>query len=169
MRPRKSNVSALLPFCFALRTANLPNSITLVLVGSTSRLNFPSRSTFRFTACLLAILRLKLYVTIKPPRARYPVVGRPSAAGSHPLKYTTLPGRTQHFSNLKLGGEPEGRILFSTASDLHKRPGQVARFSHGLALDTSWLYTPSVNYPSMKILWSNLTHINVLRCLPLRS
>ena len=41
-------------------------------------------STFRLTAYLLAILRLKLYVTIEPPRTRYPVAGLPSGAGFPP-------------------------------------------------------------------------------------
>jgi hypothetical protein len=47
-------------------------------------------STFRLTACLLAILRLKLYVTIKPPRTRYPVVGRPSGTGFTPARIHDL-------------------------------------------------------------------------------
>jgi hypothetical protein len=36
------------------------------------------------TAYLLAILRLKLYVTIEPPKTCYPVAGQPSGAGFTP-------------------------------------------------------------------------------------
>ena len=53
--------------------------------------SFPSRqlrgsipSTFRLTAYLLAVLRLKLYVAIQPPRTCYPVAGQPSEAGFAP-------------------------------------------------------------------------------------
>ena len=41
-------------------------------------------SASRFTACLLAILRLKLFVITKPPKTRYPVAGLPSGAGFTP-------------------------------------------------------------------------------------
>ncbi|MBU0908049.1 MAG: hypothetical protein KJ717_00680 [Proteobacteria bacterium] len=58
-----------------------------------TELSFPTRqlrgsipSTFRLTACLLAVLRLKLYVTIQPPRTCYPVVGQPSGAGFTPAE-----------------------------------------------------------------------------------
>ena|GEM_PF-3772622 len=53
--------------------------------------SFPARqlrgsipSTFRLTAYLLAVLRLKRYVAIQPPRTRCPVVGQPSGAGFTP-------------------------------------------------------------------------------------
>ena len=54
-------------------------------------LSFPLRrlrgsipSTFRLTACLLAVLRLKPGVTTRPPRTRYPVDSLPSGAGFTP-------------------------------------------------------------------------------------
>ena len=53
--------------------------------------SFPARqlrssipSTFLLTAYLLAVLRLKLYVAIQPPRTCCPVVGQPSGAGFTP-------------------------------------------------------------------------------------
>jgi hypothetical protein len=56
----------------------------------------PEHSTFRLSACLLAVLRLKLDVTIQPPRNHYPVLGHDlPGQDSHPLDYATLPGRTK--------------------------------------------------------------------------
>src|SRR3990172_5650849 len=59
--------------------------------------SFPTRqlrgsipSSFRLTACLLAVLRLKPDVTTRPPRTRYPVAGRPSGAGFPPAELHDL-------------------------------------------------------------------------------
>jgi len=77
----------------------LPLTIMSVLT-STSQivLSFPARhlrgsipSTLRLTACLLAVLRLKLYVATQPPRTRYPVAGLPSGAGCTPARLRDLP------------------------------------------------------------------------------
>ncbi len=54
----------------------------------------PIPSTLRLTAYLLAVLRLKLYVTIQPPRTCYPGLACLPGRVSPPLDYTTLPGRT---------------------------------------------------------------------------
>jgi hypothetical protein len=76
---------------------SLPVSSMLVLTsGSTTPSSFPTShlrsfpSTFRLTACLLAILRLKLNVTTQPPRTRYPVAGKPSGAGFAPARLCDL-------------------------------------------------------------------------------
>ena len=53
-----------------------------VSVNGTFRDSIPS--TFRLTAYLLAILHLKLSVSIKSPKTRYPVVGLPSGKGFPP-------------------------------------------------------------------------------------
>jgi len=57
----------------------------------TTESSFPTRqlrdsipSPFWITACLFAVLRLKLTVTSQPPRTRYPVDGLPSGAGLSP-------------------------------------------------------------------------------------
>ncbi len=59
--------------------------------------SFPTRqfrgsipSTLWLTAYLLAVLRLKLYVTIEPPKTCYPVVGLPSEAGFTPAEIHDL-------------------------------------------------------------------------------
>ena len=59
---------------------------TSITVSSfpTRRLRGSIPSTFRLTAYLLAVLRLKLFVTKKPPRTCYPVAGQPSEAGFAP-------------------------------------------------------------------------------------
>jgi len=70
----------------------LPVSLMFVLTsGATTPSSFPTShlrgsfpSTLRLTACLLAVLRLKLYVAIQPPRTRYPVAGLPSGTGFAP-------------------------------------------------------------------------------------
>jgi hypothetical protein len=70
----------------------LPLAVMPVLTSTVKRVSsFPLRqlrgsipSTFRLTACLLAVLRLKLHITIQPPKTRYPVVGLPSGAGFPP-------------------------------------------------------------------------------------
>jgi len=70
----------------------LPLSDAFVLTSTYTRVSsFPIihfrgsiPSTLRLTACLLAVLRLKLYVTIQPPRTRYPVAGLPSGTGFTP-------------------------------------------------------------------------------------
>ena len=70
----------------------LPLAVMPVLTSiSLTMSSFPSRqfrgsipSAFRFTAYLLAILRLKLTVTSQPPRTRYPVVDLPSGTGFPP-------------------------------------------------------------------------------------
>ena len=70
----------------------LPIAIISVLTSAPpTASSFPSRhlrgsfpSTLRLTACLLAVLSLKLYVTTQPPRTRYPVAGLPSGAGFAP-------------------------------------------------------------------------------------
>jgi hypothetical protein len=70
----------------------LPLTVMPVLTSTSNTVSsFPTRqlrgsipSTFRLTAYLLAILRLKLDVTTQPPRTRYPVVGLPSGAGFTP-------------------------------------------------------------------------------------
>jgi hypothetical protein len=71
----------------ALPFAAIPVLTSTILKVS----SFPTRqlrgsipSTLRLTAYLLAVLRLKLYVTMQPPRTCYPVVGRPSGAGFTP-------------------------------------------------------------------------------------
>ena len=70
----------------------LPVTIMPVLTSTSITVSsFPSRhlrgsipSTFRLTAYLLAVLRLKLHVAIQPPRTRYPVAGLPSGMGFTP-------------------------------------------------------------------------------------
>jgi len=57
----------------------------------------PIPSTFRLTVCLLAVLSIKPDVTIRPSRTCYPVVGHLPGRESHPLDYTTLPGRNSAF------------------------------------------------------------------------
>jgi hypothetical protein len=59
--------------------------------------SFPTRqlrgsipSTLRLTAYLLAVLRLKLYVAIQPPRTCYPVDGHPSGTGFTPARLHDL-------------------------------------------------------------------------------
>ena len=44
----------------------------------------------RLTAYLLAVLRLKLDVTVKPPRTCYPADGQPSGAGFSPARTCDL-------------------------------------------------------------------------------
>ena len=71
---------------------NLTLALMPVLTSTSSTVSsFPSRhlrgsipSPFRITACLLAVLRLKRYVTTEPPRTRYPVANLPSGAGVSP-------------------------------------------------------------------------------------
>jgi hypothetical protein len=95
LRPRGSGHS--LPLAEMPVLTSTPNTVS----------SFPTRqlrgsipSTLRLTACLLAVLRLKLTVVSQPPRTRYPVDGLPSGAGGgfHPLDYATLPGRTVNCS-----------------------------------------------------------------------
>jgi len=70
----------------------LPITVIPVLTSTIPKLSyFPTRqlrgsfpSAFRFTAYLLAVLRLKLTVTSQPPRTRYPVAGQPSGTGFSP-------------------------------------------------------------------------------------
>ena len=70
----------------------LPLAVMPVLTSTSITVSsFPSRqlrgsipSTFRLTAYLLAVLRLKSDVTTRPPRTRYPVAGQPSGAGFTP-------------------------------------------------------------------------------------
>jgi len=72
--------------------ATLPLTVSPVLTSihptmssfSSRRFRGSFPSSFRLTACLLAVLRLKLYVTAKPPKTRYPVDGLPSGAGFAP-------------------------------------------------------------------------------------
>lgn len=73
-------------------------AMTVLTSTSITVSSFPTRqlrgsipSTFRLMAYLLAILRLKLYVTIQPPRTRYPVTGLPSGAGGGHTRLTTRP------------------------------------------------------------------------------
>ena len=100
-----------LPGCRVIRLSDMPWSQTpgkrsVLAISGRIRVDFrhlekcrPSRSrhlrgsfpsTFRLTACLLAVLRLKLYVTIQPPRTRYPVAGQPSGAGFSPARLHDL-------------------------------------------------------------------------------
>ena len=66
------------------------NSVILP-IASLSGLN-----PFNLSACLLAVLRLKLSVTTQPPRTSFPVAGLPSGMGFPSAGlYTTLPGRTE--------------------------------------------------------------------------
>ena len=52
-------------------------------------------STFRLTAYMLAVLRIRLGIAPFPPRTRYPADGQSlPGRGSHPLDNATLPGRT---------------------------------------------------------------------------
>jgi hypothetical protein len=77
---------------------SLPISLILMLTsGPTTPSSFPTShlrgsfpSTLRLTACLLAVLRLKLYVAIQPPRTRYPVAGQPSGTGFPPARLRDL-------------------------------------------------------------------------------
>jgi hypothetical protein len=70
----------------------LPLTVMPVLTSTIPKVSsFPTRqfrgsfpSAFRFTAYLLAVLRLKLTVTSQPPRTRYPVAGQPSGTGFSP-------------------------------------------------------------------------------------
>jgi len=70
----------------------LPISVISVLTSTSCTVSsFPTRqlrgsipSSFRLTAYLLAVLRLKPDVTTRPPRTRYPVDGLPSGAGFPP-------------------------------------------------------------------------------------
>ena len=61
-----------------------------------SRLQFRGSipSTFRLTACMLALLRLSSGSPRFTPRARYPAGAALPGRGSHPRDCTTLPGRT---------------------------------------------------------------------------
>ncbi len=56
----------------------------------TRRLRGSIPSALWLTAYLLAVLRLKLYVTVQPPRTRYPVAGLPSGAGFTPAELHDL-------------------------------------------------------------------------------
>ena len=87
----------------ALPLTAMPMLTSTILTVS----SFPTRqlrgsipSTFRLTAYLLAVLRLRPDVTTRHPRTRYPVDGHPSGAGftpaglldlARPHKYT-VPG-----------------------------------------------------------------------------
>ncbi len=70
----------------------LPLTSMFVLTSTSIKvLSFPMRrlrgsipSTFRLTAYLLAVLRLKSDVTTKPPGTRYPAAGLPSGTGFAP-------------------------------------------------------------------------------------
>src|SRR3989337_593233 len=70
----------------------LPLTPMLVLTSTSIKvLSFSSRhlrvsipSTFRLTAYLLAVLRLKHVVANMPPKTRYPVAGPPSGTGFAP-------------------------------------------------------------------------------------
>src|SRR3990170_7404742 len=70
----------------------LPLTPMLVLTSTSIKvLSFSSRhlrgsipSTFRLTAYLLAVLRLKHVVANMPPKTRYPVAGQPSGTGFAP-------------------------------------------------------------------------------------
>ena len=53
----------------------LTSTVLTVLSFPTKTLRGSFPSSFRLTAYLLAVLRLKLYVTIQPPRTCYPVAG----------------------------------------------------------------------------------------------
>jgi hypothetical protein len=78
-------------------------SMPILISAPSTASSFPSShfrgsipSTFRLTACLLAVLRLKLCVATQPPRTHSPVAGLPSGTGFPPAGfYTTLPGRTE--------------------------------------------------------------------------
>ena len=77
---------------------SLPFAAISVLTSTVHKVSsFPSRrlrgsipSTFRLTACLLAVLRLKRYVTIAPPRTCYPVAGS-AFRGGLPTRWITRP------------------------------------------------------------------------------
>jgi|GEM_PF-871875 len=70
----------------------LPITVLPVLTSTILKVSsFPSRQlrgsiplTFRLTAYLLAVRRLKLGVTTQSPRTRYPVAGQPSGTGLPP-------------------------------------------------------------------------------------
>jgi len=68
----------------------LTSTILTVSSFSTRHLRGSIPSTFRLTAYLLAVLRLKTDVTTSPPRTRYPVAGRPSGAGFTPAELHDL-------------------------------------------------------------------------------
>ena len=87
--PEEANIFLPIALMFVLTSAP-----TKASSFPTSHLRGSFSSTFRLTACLLAVLRLKLNVTTQPPRTCYPVAGLPTGRDSHPLDYTTLPGRT---------------------------------------------------------------------------
>ena len=71
--------------------------ISVLTSASQTAWPFPPRhlrgsipSAFRFTACLLAVLRLKLNVATQPPRTCYPVAGLPSGTGFAPARLRDL-------------------------------------------------------------------------------
>jgi len=76
----------------------LPLAVFPVLTSTILKASsFPTRqfrgsvpSTFWLTAYLLAVLRLKLPVTRKPPKTCYPVAGLPSGAGFPPAELHDL-------------------------------------------------------------------------------
>jgi hypothetical protein len=68
----------------------LTSTVSRVSSFLTRRLRGSIPSAFRFTAYLLAILRLKLPVTSQSPRTRYPVAGLPSGAGFTPAELHDL-------------------------------------------------------------------------------
>ena len=63
---------------------------------STSYFRGSIPSALRLTAHMLANLRLKIEITLAPPRFSYPAAAQPYRGGNHAhLKNTTLPGRTK--------------------------------------------------------------------------
>ena len=113
---------------------------TFITVSSfpTRRLRGSIPSTFRLTAYLLAVLRLKLDVTIQPPRTCYLVADLPSRAGfspawlhdlarphnkSVPFSVSPFPGGAvfpeKMFideTKMKLGHKSQGRDIFQVES-----------------------------------------------------
>ena len=83
--PEEANTSLPLTVMFVLTSAS-----TTASSFPTSHLRGSFPSALRLTAYLLAILRLRRYVAIQPPRTRYPVAGQPSGAGFAPAKLCDL-------------------------------------------------------------------------------
>ena len=83
--PEEANISLPIALMFVLTSAP-----TKASSFPTSHLRGSFSSTLRLTACLLAVLRLKLNVTTQPPRTCYPVAGLPSGAGFSPARLHDL-------------------------------------------------------------------------------
>ena len=93
-------------------------------------------STFWLTAYLLAVLRLKLPVTRKPPKTRYPVAGLPSGAGFPPAELHDL-ARPHKYGvpGIPVPGIPNAALLPTL-------PGYLAVFIGCNNTGKVWIFIP---------------------------